>query len=166
MSRRQLLSMTVASLLVIVLLSFVWVLFSSINVDEQGAYSDVGKPKHKLFKELNEGQVLLRRYKGQAVWVLRLSSLQQIQVKELGAYVIERNSEYCHGESTFCVLTATTQRSGINTHYTQQAPAQLAVDTPWYGGFVDPTNGAIYDFLGRTYQGQKKQESILSIDVK
>ena len=166
MSRRQLLSMTVASLLVIVLLSFVWVLFSSINVDEQGAYSDVGKPRHKLFKELNEGQIVLRRYKGRAVWVLRLNSLQQTQAKELSAYVVERKAEPCNGESTFCVLAAITQRSGINTHYALQAPAQLAVDTPWYGGFVDPTNGTLYDFLGRAYQGQKKQESMVSVDVK
>jgi len=62
----------------------------------------------------------------------------------------------------YCVLAATTNRDGVYLQYTLKEPPQLLVDTPWFGGFVDPDSGAIYDLIGRAYQ-QNKNKSVVSI---
>jgi len=166
MNKRQFLSRAVASLFALLLLGFCWILFSGINLTEESdVASDSVTTQHKIFKGLTNGQIVLRHYRGRAVWVLSLSQQQQGHANELNAYVLE-GGVACDVSSSFCVLSAATERAGINTHYTLQAPPQLNVDVPWYGGFVDPTNGVMYDFLGRLYKGQKQQNSMLSIKVK
>jgi len=166
MNKRQFLSAAVVTLFSILLIGFAWVLLSGINTIDDQPFPDTKiNNQHKLFKGLKTGQVVLRQYQRQAVWVLHLSSQQQTQVKQLDGYVDDGDVVACAAGNTFCVLIAATERSGIHIQYTQQAPAQLPVDTPWFGGFVDPTNGAFYDFLGRAYDDQEHQKSMLSIPV-
>ena len=170
MSKREFLRITVTGLFAVLFISFAWILFSGINFSGQHT-NNKASFEHKLFKGLTEGQVVLRRYQGQAVWVLSLSSLQRSQAKKLGDYVTNDNATHasekpCVESADFCVLLASTKRTGINIQYTQKEPEQLVVGTLWYGGFVNPIDGALYDFLGRPYKGQKDLQTMTSVDVR
>ena len=57
------------------------------------------------------------------------------------------------------------ERSGIEIVFSLDHPIQLASGVQWYGGFVDPTNGAVYDRLGRAYKSLRQANRKDALDV-
>ena len=145
MTKRELLGNTIRSMLVIALFAFVFVLFRSLSGPSLTSQSEVA------FDDVQIGETAMRRALGARVWVTRLSPAQRSQLAELSELVVNPNSG-CALQSEVCVLSATTQRDGIDVVFSIAHPIQLASDIKWYGGFVDPTNGAVYDRLGRAYK--------------
>ena len=163
MNKRKVLSLCVAGLFAVLILAFAWVYISGLTSISQSNETKSVNDVPKLFKNVAQGQIVLRRYKNQAVWLLHLTKGQLNEVSQLNEYVIDQEAG-CELSSPFCVLSALTNRDGINLHYTDQEPPQLLNGIPWYGGYVDPTTGAIYDFVGRAYK-QNKNQSVISIKV-
>ena len=161
MNKRKALSLSVAGLFAILFIAFAWVYINGLTSISQSSKTNTAKNVSKLFKNVAQGQIVLRRYKNQAVWLLHLSKGQLHEVSQLSDYVIDQDAG-CDLSSSFCALSALTNRDGINLHYTRQEPPQLLNGTPWYGGYVDPTTGALYDFVGRAYK-QNKNQSVISI---
>ena len=75
-------------------------------------------------------------------------------------------SEMCIRDSIdadLCVIEAKTDRSGIDITFTAVAPRSVTSDIPWFGGYVDPTTGEIFDRLGRAYTVTHKARVALPI---
>ena len=163
MSKRNFLSITVASLFTCLVLVFAWVFFNGLfinSVNDSSQSADESKDKVlELFSGVSPGQTKLNRYQGNVVWLVHLSQRQLLQVRTLDSYVLDKASG-CDIEHLFCALSARTNRDGISIKFTQQAPPQLAVGTPWFGGFVDPSTSEIYDLIGRAYQQNKDQKVV------
>lgn len=126
-------------------LAFLFVLFRSLSGPPLTI--DTGHP----FDDVETGETALRRIDGDRVWVTRLSALQRSQAVELATVVADPNSG-CKAIVVVCALHTNTQQAGIEIAFSVKAPPQLPATTPWYGGFIDPTSGAVYDRLGRAYR--------------
>ncbi|GHA19633.1 hypothetical protein GCM10008090_31660 [Arenicella chitinivorans] len=126
-------------------LAFLFVLFRSLSGPPLTV--DTGHP----FDDVETGETALRRINGDRVWATRLSALQRSQAIELANVVMDPNSG-CKAVVAVCALHAETQQNGIEIAFSLKAPPQLSRQTPWYGGFIDPTTGAVYDRLGRAYR--------------
>jgi len=161
MNKRKFLSIAVGSLFTCLFLVFGWVYFYGLTSNQSQTSDFKEEEINALFQNVAVGSVVLRRFKNQQVWVVHLSSKQRSQVKLLNQSVIEPETG-CDLNKVYCVLAATTNRDGVYLQYTLKEPPQLLVDTPWFGGFVDPGSGAIYDLIGRAYQ-QNKNKSVVSI---
>jgi len=108
------------------------------------------------------GETALRRYSGQRVWITRLSPLLKQQSKELET-LVDVHDEACSISYSVCVFAARTSIDGIEVVFSANKPAQLRADQIWYGGFVDPTSGAVFDRLGRAYLVNKTAPSGLEL---
>lgn len=126
-------------------LAFVLVLLRSLS-----GPSSVSNPA-AVFDDVQTNQTALRRYQGQRVWATRLGALQRNQLKQLDAVVSDPNAG-CELSVTICAVKASTARDGIEIIFSDARPPQLDSNVPWFGGLVDPTNGAVYDRLGRLYR--------------
>ena len=169
MNKRQVLTKSVASLFFILLITFCWIIFkgatSALNPEVEGKSNSHphNSPQHPLFEGLQAGQTVLRRHQRQLVWVIAVDEKTQTQGLLLNGFLLDPNSG-CNLDQPFCVLKASTAIDGVNVQFTSQEPSQLANKTPWFGGFVDPTSGELYDLFGRAYAMNKRQE-ILSLPV-
>jgi len=158
LKRRALLSKAVSRMLLIVLLAFLFVLFRSLG----GAFNMSGNADNSLakdepiFADVIVGQTVLRRLQSQRVWVSRFSESQRAQAVTL-QNVVSSTEVNCQMLDDPCVLSADSARDGIDLVYSAVAPAQLPTNLPWFGGFVDPNNGRLYDLWGRAYAFQNIQ---------
>lgn len=153
LDRRRVLTRAVGSLFLLLFLTFMWIFFSGISLFSD---EETGNPNaNPLFINISEGQTILRRYKGQVVWVTHLSERQREQLKGLNVVLLDPTSG-CSILGQYCVLSASTSRDAIYIQYSQPEPAQLLVGVLWFGGFVDPSSGELYDLLGRAYSTNKK----------
>jgi len=89
--------------------------------------------------------------------VTQLASDAEKPSPRLNTYLINANAG-CDVNQVYCVLSAATKIDGIHVQYTLQEPSQLPSDTPWFGGFVDPTSGELYDLFGRAYMVNKNKQ--------
>lgn len=156
MNRRYVLSRAVYGMLALLVLAFVWVLFSSTRVtltDEVPVSND-----EALFADLALGQSRLYHINSQRVWVTRLSPAQAAQVVTLDKW-LSKPDEGCVANAQYCLLSGQTQQSGIYLQFTATPPPQLSSKVPWFGGFVDPTTGEVFDLLGRAYSSVKHQRT-------
>lgn len=103
-----------------------------------------------VFDDISTGQTAARRINSERVWVTRLSNAHRVQAQELDQHVLDP-SLGCQPADDLCVLKSSTDRNGIHITFTTTAPAQLSADVPWFGGFIDPTTGEVFDRLGRAY---------------
>jgi len=162
LQRRAFLTKAVSRMLIILVLAFWFVLFRSLGTNVSsgvGASSNTeqtSKQDQAAFANVTLGQTSLLRVRGQRVWVTRLSELQQTQGKQLTPYVLG-NDHNCQLENELCVFSVATTRDGIELRFTARVPAQLPANLPWFGGFVDPSNGQLYDLWGRAYAFQNAQ---------
>jgi len=140
-------------------LAFLFVLFRSLS--GPSLTSSAGD----AFDNVVIGQTALRRIGQQRVWVTRLSKSQVRQVRQLNALVVDASAG-CKASNTLCVVNAESFRSGIDLVYSADAPSQLASDIAWYGGFVDPTTGGIFDFMGRAYKGVRSTDTRSSLAIR
>lgn len=135
-----------------------WVLVLLISVGGKPLISSKDNVSQDSFDDVQLGETALRYYKRKRVWVTRWTSTLREQVESLAPYVI--NDEACDASLSVCALSASTKLDGIDLRFVDSAPPQLPKDTPWHGGFVDPTSGLLYDRAGRAYKGQQSQQAI------
>lgn len=158
MDKRVVLGGLIRAMLALLVLAFIFVLFRSLS-----GPSLTSSP-NAVFDNVVIGQTALRRLARERVWVTRLSSAQVRQAGELNAVVVDALVG-CRPSAVLCVLSAKSSRSGIDLVYVATPPAQLPSDTLWYGGFVDPATGGVFDFLGRAYKavGSSDERSSLAL---
>lgn len=114
--------------------SLIGLAFIVILVLSLGGY----QPPVTPFANIPKGQTEKQWHQGQRVWVTRLNKAQKNQ---LGA-----NNPCIDGE--LCIVSATTQREGIEIVFARTKPLQIESNDPWLGGYIDPTNGNVYDLGG------------------
>lgn len=157
MNKRFVLSRIIRAMLMLLGMAFLFVLFRSLGGPTVTPNSTA------TFDSVVVGQTALRRLGQQRVWVTRLSNLQIRQVKTLNPLVIDAQ-QGCQPSVSLCVIIAESSRSGIDLVYSRAAPAQLLKDSPWYGGFVDPSSGGVFDILGRAYKGARSNDQRASLE--
>lgn len=155
--RRALLSKAVYWMLVLLVLAFVFVLFRSLDTGLTALPSTEKSLKDdSLFSDIVPGQTALRRVGSLRIWVTRFSDAQRLQAAQLSS-LVKTGGLHCKPESDLCVIAASTNRQGVELRYTRSAPVQLPSGLQWFGGFVDPSNGRLYDLWGRAYAFQNVQ---------
>lgn len=157
MDKRVVLSRIIRAMLTLLVLAFLYILFRSLSGPSLS--SNTGG----VFDNVVIGQTALRRISAQRVWVTRLSKSQVRERAQLDEFVIDATSG-CKPEGTLCVVAAESSRSGIDIVYTSTAPAQLPRGLPWYGGFVDPVSGGVFDLFGRALKGINSNEQRDSLE--
>lgn len=136
---------------IILILLFLFIFF-------RGVVWSPNKTKKKS-SQLHVGSTTLIRQEGQRLWATRLSDKQREELADLNPFVFTGNG--C-GKEEICLIQSATSQQGVIVIYIDNKPDALTPETKWLGGFIDPSNGAIYDLLGRLYrdsasaQGAKK----------
>lgn len=107
------------------------------------------------------GVVSLENKKGNYYWLNHYSAAQLAVREQLDESVVEPNAG-CPVSLSVCSLSAETGRQGVRILYSQEMPSSLKADTLWYGGYINPVDGAVYDLFGRAYKFNKdiKQVSL------
>ncbi|RBP47097.1 hypothetical protein [Arenicella xantha] len=126
-------------------LAFLFILFRSLSGPPR-----VTNPA-TAFDNVQIGETALRRLGNERVWATRLSASQRSQALELSAFVHDPMSG-CGATVVVCAVSVKTERAGIEIMFSAKVPPQLPNQLPWFGGFVDPNSGAVYDRLGRAYR--------------
>ena len=157
MTKRTLLWQAIKTMFVLLAFAFVFVLFRSLGGPSAVSESTV------LYDDVVLGQTALRRNDGSRVWVTRLSDLQRQQARQLDSFVKQADVG-CNAHLIVCVIKSNTSQSGIDIVYSERMPVQLKSSTLWFGGFVDPTNGAVFDRLGRAYKNVRSRDERLSLE--
>jgi len=138
------------------LLAFLlYVLFSSLS-GPSNIVSGVN-----LYDDVMIGQTAKRRDGPNRVWVTRLSKVQLSYHGQLNEFVVAPNSG-CDKERVLCVILAKTARSGIDVVYSATSPDGFPAGVPWYGGFVDPSTGEMFDLFGRAYKTTFREQRALN----
>lgn len=158
MTKRTLLWQAIKFMFIFVAFAFVFVLFRSLS----------GPPMTgstlQSFDDVVISQTALRRDNGERVWVTRLSEMQRQQAQQLASLLRDSNAG-CKPQVVICVIRASTSRSGIELAFAERFPAQLKGGVLWFGGFVDPTTGAVFDRLGRAYKDVRSNDERNSLDI-
>jgi len=158
MDKRFVLSRLIRAMLALLGFAFLFVLFRSVS-----GPSLTSSPSN-AFDNVVIGQTALRRSGGQRVWVTRLSEAQKRQVIKLNAFVVDRQSG-CTVSNVLCLIKSESSRSGIDLVYSSSAPEQLPEDAAWFGGFVDPASGGVFDFMGRAYKEVRSNDQRTSLEL-
>lgn len=158
MTKRNLLWQAIKMMFVLVAAGFVFVLFRSLGGPATSS-APIG-----AFDDVVTSQTAFRRYANERVWVTRLSDIQRNQAKVLEPLLKDPDSG-CNPQVIVCVLQASTARSGIDLAFSDSIPAQLNGNAIWYGGYVDPTTGAVFDRLGRAYKQVRTDDKRNSLRV-
>lgn len=163
MDKRKILSRAIATMFALLALGFIYVLFSGLSsqnnssVINSKAITDINLPKSPMF-DIELGRSEIRRHQGQRLWVTQLAPQQLTELATLEDWLVDVNSG-CSTQQVWCAVRTKTQQSGIELRYVKNRPPQLESLSVWVGGFVDPTNGAVYDLLGRAYKQNKASNS-------
>ncbi len=158
MNKRVVLSRAIRGMLIVLCLAFLFVLFRSLTGPSITASTA------SVFDNVVIGQTALRRVDRQRVWVTRLSSAQRRQAAELNAMVLDANKG-CDSTKALCLINAQSSRAGIELVYLKEAPDQLPSNLVWYGGFVDPVSGGVFDFMGRAYKDIRSNDERVSLEL-
>lgn len=158
MNKRIILSRLIRVMLIVLGLAFVFILLRSVSGPALMSNSSA------TFDDIHAGQTALRRFESKKVWVTRLSKIQIRQATKLSVYMRDASAG-CSSSIAICVVSSETSRSGIDVAYSDTAPAQLPRGWPWYGGYVDPVSGAVFDRLGRAYKDIKTSDQRISLDI-
>lgn len=158
MNKRLVLGGLIRAMSALFVLAFVFVLFRSLSGPSLTSSSGA------TFDNVVIGQTALRRLAKERVWVTRLSPSQARQAGELNTLVVDALAG-CRPRAVLCVLSAKSSRNGIDLVYVATPPAQLPSGLLWYGGFVDPATGGVFDFLGRAYKAVRSSDERSSLAV-
>lgn len=143
------LSRAIKLLLSCFILAFLYVLFKMAT----------WSPQFNLANELSavlESDTRLVSLKGKRYWVTKLSKNQRKQMDDVDTYV--HQVTVCD-ESDFCLIDSSTLRQGVIIRFALEKPQQLNLEQEWFGGFINPANGAVYDLKGRGYLTNSQQAS-------
>jgi len=160
MNKRQTLALVVRSMLLVLALSFMYIFFRGIGGAQVEDLN--GGEQEAIINKLLVGQTTLRRYAGKRVWISRLSPEQRQQASQVESYLSSATNG-CDKAAPFCVIVAATGQVGIELSFTELAPAQLPSEFLWFGGFVNPGTGAVYDRLGRPYRIGLEEFEVLEL---
>lgn len=160
MNRRLVLSRLVGAFFLILILAFSWVFFNGIG--SSSFFSKNEASGDEFFSDLRPGDSVLRRYKREMVWVTLLNDRLREQLIEAMPYLVNPESG-CIIDQAYCAVSANTTMDAIYLQYSEKEPQQLPSGVPWSSGYVDPTNGDVYDLLGRAYR--IKSDNKQSLDV-
>lgn len=156
--RRQVLVRLVKGMFTLLGLAFIYVLFRGL-----GGIGGDPRPAPADFSNIAPGQTVAARVGGQTVWLSRLTERQKLELLQLEPYLVS-TTVGCDRAQEYCLLSASGLRDGIQLSYSKQAPPQLPYQAAWYGGFVDPSSGAIFDLLGRPYRlGRDSDQQTLRV---
>lgn len=104
---------------------------------------------------LELGATTMLRESGQRLWVTRLNEQQRNQLAAMVQFVFTDGG--CSAEQRFCRINSATAQQGIMIVYVDKKPDTLSAEATWLGSFINPTNGAVYDLLGRLYRTHDHQ---------
>lgn len=141
--RRQLLKKAMIFSILLMISAFLFVIF-------QGLLWSPKLSQEETYETLAKGETRLFRRQQKRYWVTKLTDKQREQLLQLAQFVHE-NTGGCSIKNIVCELDATSQRSGVLIQFVSLKPTQLPVTVQWFGGFIDPATGGIYDLLGRAY---------------
>jgi len=158
MNKRVVLSRAIRGMLIVLCLAFLFVLFRSLSGPSITASTA------NVFDNVVIGQTALRRVDRQRVWATRLSDSQRRQAIELNALVLDAEKG-CDSSKALCLIHAQSSRPGIELVYLNEAPDQLPSNIAWYGGFVDPVSGGVFDFMGRAYKDVGSNDDRESLEL-
>ena len=127
------------------LLAFLYVMFVGVS---KAPMSSSSEPLAGDYASVAPGTSQLVRVAGQPAWVTHVDPVLLTKLFALSDAVGEGG---CLPRLGYCVLNAGTQTQGVLASWTEAPPPQLPNDKPWIGGYVDPTNGHVFDQLGRPY---------------
>jgi hypothetical protein len=145
-------------MLILLALGFAFILLRSLSGPSYTSISNAA------FDNVVIGQTALRRLGSERVWVTRLSQSHVRQAADLNSLVVNPEAG-CKRSQVLCVISAKASRSGIDIVYLNDVPAQLPSGIDWHGGFVDPSSGGVFDFLGRAYKDAKSNDNRDSLDL-
>lgn len=148
MERQSLLTL-IKVMFMLLLLAFLYVLLSTIS-----GPTGVSSPQ-SLFDDVAIGQTAARRAGQKRVWATRLSSLQRSQYEKLNR-VVAAPDVGCRLDKDLCILDASSRMVGIEIVFSEKSPPQLPAEITWFGGFVDPKTGEVFDRFGRVYAATKQ----------
>jgi len=159
-NKRKVLGDSIRVMLIILVLAFVFVLFRSLS-----GPSITSSNAASVFDNVVIGQTALRRSGRERLWATRLNKLQRRQINDISPWVIDAQSG-CAPDTVLCIVSALSERSGIDLVYSANAPSQLPKGALWHGGFIDPATGGVFDFIGRAYKGVNTNDQRISLEVK
>ena len=155
---RRILKSSVGGMFALLVMAFVWSFFSGLFGPS------VSDTNGDVYAGIAPGETAMRRIQGERVWVTRLDGKLKGQLAGLDSQFIKPEAK-CALRQEYCLIPAATDRAGIELRYTLAAPAQLASGLPWFGGYVDPGDGAVYDLLGRVYLAADGSDRRHSVDA-
>lgn len=149
--------------LVLVMCLFILLTFASILLNGTLFFIPDSADKQIIeqrFEGLLLGESQLHRVNKRITWVTYLSDIQKNDLRTLTDAQVQLD-QACDDSQQYCILLAETDRLGIQLQFTNTPPPQLPIELPWYGGFVNPATGAVYDLLGRAYVFQGEVEPLV-----
>jgi len=115
--------------------------------------------------DLGSGEVKLIKLNGKRYWAVRLAPTQRAQLSSVASFTYA--TPYCDDVYPVCLMSVETERQGILIRQTTTKPSQLKRSEVWFGGFVNPANGAVYDLMGRGYRSNPIQAArIISVEFE
>jgi hypothetical protein len=142
----------VQTLVAVALAFFAYIYFSGLSSTSSNTTDNNIDQSAQLALKIAQGETQFVKLNGERSWVSHLSKAQKNQLKSLAPFVNSTHAtNACTLGSKICTIKMATNKSGIEIRYSEKAPAFLKPNIPWYGGFVDPSNQAVYDLLGRGY---------------
>jgi len=147
--KRQRLGLAVRVMLTLLVLAFLFIFFRGLG--DASVSGPDAEEEMSVTLALSLGQTGLRRHEGRRVWVTRISKAQRLEANTIAKHLFS-SDEGCAIVSEFCVLNAATDQPGVELSFTEQTPVQVPSQVPWFGGFVNPITGAVYDRFGRAYK--------------
>ncbi len=141
----------------LLLFAFVYVMFKGLSQPDMESSLPGALVAQGEYSDIAPGETGLRKVGRMTVWVTRVDSQLLEQMELVSGSVTGAG---CAAELGLCFLSAATSMDGILISQADKAPPQLASSIPWFGGFVDPTNGAVFDRFGRAYKAPTAAKSM------
>lgn len=151
--QRQLLVRVVQCLVIIPIVLFAYIFFTGLA--SKSSQNKKPDDAQDLKLSIAEGETQFIKLNKQRHWITHLSKKQKTQLQSLAPFVYPLKPNAigpCSLSASLCPIKMATDQTGIELRYSEKAPGFLKPDIPWYGGFVNPSNQAVYDLIGRGYR--------------
>lgn len=125
----------------------------------------VGAPVEADISQLNSDKLLITKWRGKPVWILRRTKEDLATLKDLTPQLRDPQStepqqpEYAQNEyrsirSEYLVVIGICTHLGCSPKYVPEAAAaSYDLGPEWKGGFFCPCHGSRFDLAGRVYTG-------------
>jgi len=124
----------------------------------------LGAPVDADIGKLEEGSLLLVKWRGKVCWVVRRSKETLASLREHVDHLADANSEaeqqpsYCQNDvrsikPEYLIAVGICTHLGCSPTYRPEVGAQDLGGETWRGGFYCPCHGSKFDLAGRVYAG-------------